>query len=456
MKNIVSLCINIVLSLFVFISSLYAQDTDRPWVYKDMTNQIEMHDKVSDIKTGDMILYSKISAISTTQSSYDVYAPFDGRVEELHAELFDTVDTDSILATVFTTELAAMMDSTPETSKSQTRRRWQDTFRPFYIKPEEKGIITKIHVTPNTKVYAGDRLFTISRKVLLIGKNVEPIYNPLLEGMTAEVEHYRTGNLFMAKLTRFIPIKDKPYYYRLWLEVLDIKKGMAIGEQYDGDLTVAKSIGTRMIDRKNIIRHNGKKYLLMEVETGLETEDEIEVIRPLTKVLDWHYIKEGKPLPVEKKETFAQKAAKANAPAAKKTDSGTASDDDMPRVVVDSSSTPKAKTATKANAAKKAQPRNAAQKKKATKGKAVKPLKLVPTKPAVRTPTPDSPQNIPLGGAPAAAEEPNTGTTTDTPAPEAANPDDAKPLDAKVEGESDTKVFTSNDDVSSDFLEGED
>lgn len=455
MKKTISLCISIILSLFALIPSLYAQDTDRPWVYKDMTNQIEMHDKTSDIRSGDMILYSKISAISTTQSSYDVYAPFDGRVEELHAELFDTVDTDSILATVFTTELAAMMDSTPESSKSQTRRRWQDTFRPFYIKPEEKGIITKIHVTPNTKVYAGDRLFTISRKVLLIGKNIEPIYNPLLEGMTAEVEHYRTGNLFMAKLTRYIPIKDKPYYYRLWLEVLDIKKGMAIGEQYDGDLTVAKSIGTRMIDRKNIIRHNGKKYLLMEVETGLETENEIEVIRPLTKVLDWNYIKEGKPLPVEKKENFAQKAAKANATAAKKADSAASpsADDDMPRVVVDSSATPKPKAAAKTNAAKKNQPRNAPAKKKPVKGKAVKPLKLVPVKPAVRTPAPDSPQNIPLGGAP--ADEPETGNA-DTLAPAAANPDDAKPLDAKVEGESDTKVFTSNDDVSNDFLEGED
>ncbi|MBO4556943.1 MAG: hypothetical protein J5706_09295, partial [Elusimicrobiales bacterium] len=243
---------------FIFFSSVNAQDTDRPWVYTDMTNQIEMHDTSSEIRSGDMILLSKISAISTTQSSYDVYAPFDGRIEEIHAELFDTVDQDTVLATVFTTELAAMMDSSPEASKSQTRRRWQDVFKPFYIKPEEKGIITKIHVTPNTKVYAGDRLFTVSRKVLLIGKNTEPIYNPLLEGMTADVEHFRTGNNFTAKLVRFIPIKDKPYYYRMWLEVLDIKKGMAIGEQYDGDLTVAKSIGTRMVDRKDIIRRNGK------------------------------------------------------------------------------------------------------------------------------------------------------------------------------------------------------
>ncbi len=467
MKKIVSLCISIFLSLCVYMPSVMAQDTDRPWVYTDMTNQFEVSDSASNIRGGDMILYSKISAISTTQSSYDVYAPFDGRIEEVHAELFDTVDKDTVLATEFTTELAAMMDSTPESGKKQTRRRWQDTFQQYFIKPEEKGIITRIHVSPNTKVVAGDRLFTVSRKVLLIGRNTEPIYNPLFEGMTAEVEHHRTGDTFSAKLVRFIPIKDKPYYYRLWLEVTDIKKGMAIGEQYDGNLTVAKSIGTRIIDRTDLIRHNGKKYVIIEVETGLETEKEIELIRPITKILNWRYIKDGVGLDEKSKketpkaETAAAKAdtsktaqpatvapAKAKAPVAKKNvvqkRKGVAG-----KAVVKPGTGRKAGVA--AGAGKKggtAARRGAAAKK--TAGKAA-------DKPADKTISVPSAPAKKTDGEPIIDNSGDDGKTDATPAPAPeANPEDAKPMDVKVEGESDSKVYSSNDDVSSDFLEGED
>lgn len=482
--------------LFILISfipaEVKAQDTDRPWIYKDMSNQLEIKNSDAEIRGGDLVLLSKISAISTTQNAYDVYAPFDGRIEEIHVELFDTVDTDTKLATEFTTELAAMVDATPENSKNQTRRRWQDIFKPYYIKPEEKGIITKIHVTPNTQVYAGDRLFTVSRKVLMIGRNTEPIYNPLLTGMTAQLEHFRTGDMFDAKLARYIPIKDKPYFYRLWLEVLDIKKGLAIGEQFDGNLIVAKSIGTRVVKRKNLLRHNGKKYVIMEVETGLETEDEIELIRPITRVLNWEYITGGEPLPQQSEEkgkvkkednrsTQGTSVKKAAEPA------GT------PTVIM--SGGQKTGTAKKKNAARK---KNAVKKpntaKKKNTGKNAKKVrtakgaagKKAVAAPAVKTPaTADSISFVGVDGStadqvvqetsapertPEAKAQAGLGDTdvsgvpgTASPAqqeqtpPATASPTGAKPMDVKVEGESDTKVFTSpNDAVSNDFLEGED
>ena len=481
--------------LFILISvipsAVMAQDTDRPWIYKDMSNQLEMKNTDSEIRGGDLMLLSKISAISTTQNAYDVYAPFDGRIEEIHVELFDTVDTDTMLATEFTTELAAMVDATPENSKNQTRRRWQDIFKPYYIKPEEKGIITKIHVTPNTQVYAGDRLFTVSRKVLMIGKNTEPIYNPLLIGMTAQLEHFRTGNMFDAKLARYIPIKDKPYYYRLWLEVLDIKKGLAIGEQFDGNLVVAKSIGTRVVKRKNLLRHNGKKYVIMEVETGLETEDEIELIRPITRVLNWEYITDGIPLPQEAEENDKAKKTESKTapePAVKdKEKAGT------PTVIM--SSGQKAGAAKKKTAAKK---KSAVQKarpaKKKNTGRTAKTgragaaaKKKGAAMPAVKTPaaadsisfvgvdgstadqvvqetsaperTPEAKAQAGLAGGPAddsTAAESATAQQGQA-SPGAAPAAGAKPMDVKVEGESDSKVFTSpNDAVSNDFLEGED
>jgi len=470
MKRLIAFFLFLCSAILTYPSCLKAQDTDRPWVYKDMSRQLEMQDTSADIRAGDLILLSKISAISTTQSSYDVYAPFDGRIEEIHVELFDTVDPTSILATELTTELAAMVDATPETSKNQTRRRWQDVFKPYYIKPEEKGIITKIHVPPNTTVYAGDRLFTVSRKVLLIGKNTEPIYNPLLKGMTAEVEHFRTGDAFSAKLTRFIPIKDKPYFYRLWLEVLDIKKGMAIGEQFDGNLTVAKSLGTRIINRKNLIRHNGKKYVLMEVETGLETENEIELIRPITKVLNWKYIEGGQLL----QETEEGKAIQKEASQPIKKSSAAKNPSGTPTVIMgDGSKQTAKKRPLKTKAAKK---KTAAKKRKNQPRKKAAPKKApaIPNAAAsdisfvgVDGSTADqvvqeksAPERTPEAKAQAGLDSAApSGQGTEAPAaqPQASDPSaNDKPLDVKVEGESDSKVYTSpNDAVSNDFLEGE-
>ena len=45
-----------------------------------------------NIRTGDIEVYTKVSGIATAQDTYDIFAPFDGRVEELQAELFDSAE----------------------------------------------------------------------------------------------------------------------------------------------------------------------------------------------------------------------------------------------------------------------------------------------------------------------------------------------------------------------------
>lgn len=421
--------------------NICAQQTDRPWIYKDMSDTIRFENSLSEVRTGDLELLSTVSAISTTQDSYDIYAPFDGRIEEINVELFDTVESDSVLAQELTTEMAAMLDSTPEVSKNQAKRRWQDVFQPYNILPPERGIVTKVHVTPNTTVFAGDRLFTISKKVLMIGKNTEPIYNPLLSGMTADLEHKRTGDTFIAKLTRFIPIKTKPYYYRLWMEVIDIKKGLRIGEQFDGSLTIAKSLGTKIAKREDIIKHNGKSYLLMEVETGLETEEEIELIRPITTLLKWNYVsKSGEIISREptKKIEPPQPEPQVQAPVTPSL--GT------PTVIMDSqvnTKTPVKKTVKK---------RKASARKKALSGKK-KTVKKIPNTPKVNKADPQIVKDtaIPQIGENDSVnpEKPDMSTApTKIPADEGAKPqtDTGNDLQNDDSQEQDSNVFTSSPD----------
>ena len=78
-------------------------------------------------------------------------------------------------------------------------------------------------------------------------------------------------------VTGVIRLKDSPLYNRLWLEVLDLKDGIKIGEQFDGTLLVGKSTDTMLVPRKHIIESGGRRFLVTEIKTGLETEDETEI-----------------------------------------------------------------------------------------------------------------------------------------------------------------------------------
>lgn len=231
------------------------------------------------IKTGDITVITEVTGITTAQETYDIFAPFDGRVEELQAEVFNFVTPKTLLARMVSSEMAALLDSGTEENKKQTARRWQDLYSYTEIKPDTQGIVTNIYVSPKTEVAKGERLFTIAKKAVIVARNTKPLYSKLAAGMQAEVAHARNPDAkYAAKLTGFIKIKDSPLYNRLWLEVLDLKDGIKIGEQFDGTLFVGKSENAMLVPRRHIIESGGRRFLITEIKTGLETEEETELL----------------------------------------------------------------------------------------------------------------------------------------------------------------------------------
>lgn len=232
-----------------------------------------------NIKTGDIAVYTPVTGITTAQDTYDIFAPFDGRIEELQVEVFSFVTIKTVLARLVSTEMAALLDSSSEESRKQTERRWQDVYSYTQVTPETPGVITNIYIGPGTRINKGDRLFTVAKKVVVIGKNTEPLYSKLGPGMTASVEHARSPDAkFETKLVNFLHLKGSNLAYRLWLEVLDLKDGIKIGEQFNGILFVGKSANAMLLPRKHMIESGGRRFLVTEIQTGLETADEIEIL----------------------------------------------------------------------------------------------------------------------------------------------------------------------------------
>ena len=231
-----------------------------------------------NIRTGDITVTAKVTGITTAQETYDIFAPFDGRIEEVQAELFTYVTPRTVIARMVSTEMAALLDSSSAENRKQTEARWKDLYSYNEIKPETPGIITNVYAEPKTPVNKGDRLFTIAKKVVIIGKNTTPLYTKLAPGMTAEMRDARNPDeAFKTALTGFIRLKDAPLYNRLWLEILQLKDGIKIGQQFDGTLLVGKSSDTMLVPRGHIIESGGRRFLVTEIKTGLETEDETEI-----------------------------------------------------------------------------------------------------------------------------------------------------------------------------------
>lgn len=232
-----------------------------------------------NIRTADIAVYTPVTGITTAQDTYDIFAPFDGRIEELHSDLFSFASQTTILTRMVSTEMAALLDSSSEESRKQTERRWQDVYSYTEIKPEIQGVVTNIYVEPGTRVNKGDRLFTIAKKVVIIGRNTEPLYSRLSGGLTANVEHARDpGAKFETKLVNFLSIKGSRLINRLWLEVTDLKDGIKIGEQFNGILFVGKSANTMLVPRLHILESGGRRFLITEIQTGLETAEETEIL----------------------------------------------------------------------------------------------------------------------------------------------------------------------------------
>ncbi|MBI4801966.1 MAG: hypothetical protein HY796_05525 [Elusimicrobia bacterium] len=240
-----------------------------------------------EIKKGDIEVFAKVAGLSTVQDSYDIYAPFDGRMEDVIIEPFTLVTPEDALSRMVSTEMAALLDSSSDESRKQTEKRWKNVYDYYVIKPEFEGILTNIYVKPKDRVYKGARLFTVARKVVIIGRNTDPLYTKLALGMTAELVYAKNPDVKLkGALTNFMRIKESLFFNRLWLEVTTLRSGLKIGEQFNGYLSLGRSEDTLLVPRTALFEKFGRKYLIMEVETGLSTEQEIEVLKP-----GLHYIK---------------------------------------------------------------------------------------------------------------------------------------------------------------------
>ncbi len=241
---------------------------------------ISFEPEEGSIRRGGMELYAKFSGIATAQDVYDVHAPFDGRVEEVIGELFDFVTPKTALAKMASSEMAAMIDYTGQDNRAQMEKRWKGVFKIYDVTPVETGIISAVHTEPRKTVTRGERLFTVARKILVIGRNTERLYYPPRAGMTARVQYARDPAVSLtARVTGVVPLPEEPGFYRLWLEADQLKEKIRIGHQFDGDVFLGKVAGAEIAPREAIVEKDGRKYLMTEIETGLMNFEEAEITR---------------------------------------------------------------------------------------------------------------------------------------------------------------------------------
>jgi len=267
-------------ALLALAAPALAQTASGPAFAPPSSSPVTINGFERELKRGDIEVYARVSGIATAQDTYDVLAPFDGRVEEVMAELFDFVTPEKTAANIVSVEMAALIDSSQPQDRKQAERRWQDVYQYYPIKPESQGIVSGVFIHPKDKVVAGDRLFTIARKVVVIGKNTEPLYSKLTLGAPAEMSYARDSSVKLKTvLAGFVQVQDSPLYSRLWLAAPDLSAGIRIGERFNGYLFVGRSENALLVPRKALIEKNGAKYLILEMETGLATKEETEIIR---------------------------------------------------------------------------------------------------------------------------------------------------------------------------------
>ncbi len=249
-------------------------------------------DNIKKMERGDMEIYIPIQGITTAQDTFDILAPFDGRIEDVRPELFDLIDKEEILAKTVSAKMAAIIDSSSGMSKKQMIRRWSEVFKFYDVKAEYRGIVTHVYIKSKDLVNKGDRLFTIARKVMLIGKNTKPVYCPLQNGLPATMSYFKdTSFKLKSVLTKFLPLQPNSFYYRLWLDTGKLKDKTMIGERFTGYLFVGRTEDARIVPTNSLINIQNRKYMILEVKTGLVTPKSTEILK-----LGNHYIspKHGK------------------------------------------------------------------------------------------------------------------------------------------------------------------
>ncbi len=264
-----------------------------------------------EIDTADISVSAKIRGTPSAYETYDIYAPFDGRIDEVRSELFDLVYPETIMAKAVTKDMAALLDtantSDPQ-SKKQILKRWKGSFDYYDIKPKDPGIIVNVYVKPKDYVNEGDKLFTVARKMQIIAVNTEPIYSHLATMMKASMASVRDDGVKVdLYLKSFVPLKDKPFFYRLWMDIEELKDRIKIGETFEGSIFIGESKNAKLVDRRDVIIKDGKRYLLIEIKPGLISADKLEILSPTKSFLP----AQSRPAGTEPPQTEMKEKAKA-------------------------------------------------------------------------------------------------------------------------------------------------
>ncbi|MCX7641928.1 MAG: hypothetical protein N2Z20_04770 [Elusimicrobiales bacterium] len=217
----------------------------------------------------------EFSGITHPYDEYDIRAEFDGNVMFVYASNFDIVKKSDILLRLVTGEVAALLKTAKDPQeKKDILKRWKNMFRYSDIKTPTDGIITKIHVDKDSFVKKGDKLITIARKMRVIAKNTKPLNMTPVNGLDAIVET-QTQKKYRAVLNNFIQEGEGKWRFFLDFEkITDVK----VGEKVTGVVIVANKTATRVIPNSDVLEYGGKKYILIEFEPGIISENETEII----------------------------------------------------------------------------------------------------------------------------------------------------------------------------------
>jgi hypothetical protein len=226
------------------------------------------------IENKKMLITADISGITQAYEEYDIKANFDGQIISIKPELFDVIESSEAIIRVVTGEVAALLKTaTDEKEKDDILKRWDGMFKYTDMRSPTEGIVVKIYVKANDFVNKGDRILRIAKKMRVIAKNKNKLFIQPQIGLNGIIN--RAFNKYKITLTNYIPNED--YYYTLLFdfdEIPDIK----IGERVEGVMMMANRQNTRVVSSKDVINYNGKKYLIIQFEPGLITEDETEVL----------------------------------------------------------------------------------------------------------------------------------------------------------------------------------
>jgi len=241
------------------------------------------------IEVKDLQIKAKIQGSLYISEIYDIVAPFEGRIDTINNKEGDYVKPETPLAQMVKKDVADFLDIARNSdTKTQKKliKNWKGKINYFDINSSTPGIITKIYVSSKDYVNQGDKLFTIATRMQLVATNIDPMQIPPSIGMTAEM-HLLDKSEIKSKFTlkEFIDYKDKPYFYRLWFDTDDLKSMIKSGDKFEGELILAESKNAKVVKRNELIMKGNKRYLLIEVETGLLSKDEAEVLSPTLNYL---------------------------------------------------------------------------------------------------------------------------------------------------------------------------